>query len=211
MRRAALLLCLGLAWPLGAHAEAAPAEHYLAAHAPEVRAQLQRHGFAMLEESDATSRAKRTVGYVIFEKPPGEVYRMLAQTERQAEFRPEVTSIETVERGERGPTDEHRLKILFRRIAYRLRYELDPQELALRWSLDPRFDNALQRVDGFWELHPMGDGRTLGRSGTQVDLGPALPKSLQDWVTRKNLPAQLGRVRAWVNDGDLEAKRRKKR
>ncbi len=38
------------------------------------------------------------LGFVLFEKPLAQVYDLLSQTERQAEFRPEVTRIETVDR-----------------------------------------------------------------------------------------------------------------
>ena len=45
----------------------------------------------------------------------------------------------------------------------------------------------------------MKNGATLGRSGTSVDVGPAVPAFLQDWISRKNLPRTMERVRLWVN------------
>ena len=53
--------------------------------------------------------------YVIFDMPIERVYKLLSQSARQVEFRPELTSIETIEYLPRGPVDEQRLKILFRR------------------------------------------------------------------------------------------------
>ena len=47
----------------------------------------------------------------------------------------------------------------------------------------------------------MEDGRTLGRSGTSVDVGSAVPAFLQDWLTRKKLPQTMERVRLWVDSG----------
>ena len=52
--------------------------------------------------------------YVIFDQPIDRVYPLLAQSARQVEFRPELTSIETIEMGPLGPIDEQRLRILFR-------------------------------------------------------------------------------------------------
>ena len=45
----------------------------------------------------------------------------------------------------------------------------------------------------------MAGDRTLGRFGTTVDAGPNIPRFLQNWITRKNLPKQMQRVRAWVD------------
>ena len=39
-------------------------------------------------------------------------------------------------------------------------------------------------------------------SGTSVDVGPAVPAMLQDWITRKNVPETMKRVQRWVeSDG----------
>jgi len=140
-----------------------------------------------------------TVAYVIFDHPRERVYELLAQTERQIEFRPELTSITRFRMGSTGPIDEQRLKIMFQRYAYRLQFTLDPERHRIEWTLDQSFDNDLKRVRGFWHLYPLGDGRTLGRSGASVDVGPRVPVFLQDWITRKKVPGSMARVRKWVD------------
>jgi len=137
--------------------------------------------------------------YVIFEPPIDRVYPLLAQSDRQIEFRPELRSIETIEMGPHGPIDEQRLRILFRTYIFRLEYRLHPEQRRIEWLLDERFDNDLARLAGYWELFEMADGRTLGRSGTSVDVGPAVPAFLQDWISRKNLPVTMKRVQRWVD------------
>ena len=93
------------------------------------------------------------------------------------------------------------LKILFQRYVYRIEYRLFPGRRRIEWHLDERFDNDLDKMSGYWELYEMPDGRTLGRSGTSVDVGPSVPAFLQDWITRKNLPRTMDRVRLWVDSG----------
>jgi len=139
--------------------------------------------------------------YVIFADPIDRVYDLLSQSERQVEFRPELTNIEMVAMSEHGPVDEQRLKILFQRFVYYIRYRLDRSQYRIEWHLDHGYENDLDQVDGFWQLYEMEDGRTLGRSGTSVDVGPAVPAFLQDWLTRKNLPQIMQRVRLWVDSG----------
>jgi hypothetical protein len=137
--------------------------------------------------------------YVLFGQPIDRVYALLTQSARQVEFRPELMSIETIEMGPHGPIDEQRLRILFRTYVFRLEYRLFPEQRRIEWSLDQRFDNDLGRVSGYWELFAMADGRTLGRSGTSVDVGPAVPAFLQDWITRKKLPNAMKGVQRWVD------------
>jgi hypothetical protein len=139
--------------------------------------------------------------YVIFADPPEKVFGLLSQSARQIEFRPELTSIEMVEMSEQGPVDEQRLKILFQRFVYYIQYRIDRANHRIEWRLDHRYESDLDQLDGFWELYAMEDGRTLGRSGTSVDVGGAVPAFLQDWLTRKNLPQTMERVRLWVDSG----------
>jgi len=141
------------------------------------------------------------LAFVIFEVPPEDAYRLLAATSRHIEFRPELRGIETVARGEAGPIDEHRLRVLFLDVSYWVRYRMDPTRTAMQWGLDPGHPNDLERADGFWELYPLAGGRTLARFGATVDVGRALPRFLQSWVTRKNLPRTIDRARRWVDSG----------
>ena len=56
-------------------------------------------------------------------------------------------------------------------------------------------------MTGFWEFYPTEDGGTLGRAGNSISVGARVPAFLQDWITRKNLPKTMNRVRRWVNSG----------
>lgn len=177
------------------------AETILANQPVDLVARLMEENVIVLQEitEEGAHRGAIVSSYVIFEKPVERVYMMLAQSARQIEYRPELQSIETIEWGPDGPIDEQRLKILFRRYVYRLKYHLAPEERRIEWVLDERFDNDFARVFGYWELYEMTSGRTLGRSGTSIDAGPSIPTFLQDWVTRKNIPRAMKRVRRWVN------------
>jgi hypothetical protein len=177
------------------------AEDLLAAQPRDLVDRLMADRVLVLQEVEQKGPLRGGIisSYVIFDPPIEKVYRLLAQSSRQAEFRPEMASIETVETRPEGPIDEQRIKILFRTFVYRLAYRLRPEVRRIEWALDERFDNDLAHVSGFWSLYAMQDGRTLGRSGTRVDVGPAVPAVLQDWITRKNVPTTMLRVREWVN------------
>jgi hypothetical protein len=69
----------------------------------------------------------------------------------------------------------------------------------LSWDLDPSFDNDLQRMQGFWELYELGEGRTLGRFGSTVDVGRAVPRMVQDALSRKTVLRTVENTRQWVD------------
>ena len=190
------------------HFEAQPpavsaAQRVLASQpAPMVTRLMSERVVVVADDHDPRAATREIItSYVIFDSPIEHTYAMLSRSDRQVEFRPELTSIETIESTPEGPVDEHRLKILFSRYVYRIAYRLDPAANRIEWKLDHRFENDLDEVYGFWELYEMPDGRTLGRSGTSVDVGPQVPAFLQDWMTRKNLPTTMERVRLWVDSG----------
>ncbi len=216
------LLALGAAAPHGARAEAPAAAEAHAAVAPQAvkttavmgsaapRAEVVLTGYAAqalerlrkkgLVMLDGTQNEHPIAALVIFKQPREKTFRLLAQSERQNEYRPEITSIRTIERRPEGPLDEHQLKIMFVKVAYRLQFLLDYEARSLRWTLDPQFDNGLEHVAGVWELYEYSDAQqTLGRFGTAVRVGKGLPRWLQDSVSRSKVPDTLEATRRWVD------------
>jgi hypothetical protein len=139
--------------------------------------------------------------YVVFEQPAARAFELLADTARQGEYREEIDRLETVARLPDGCIDEHAIRILFVELVYRLRYHVDPVARRIAWQLDATFENPLGGIDGFWEIYELGPSRSLGRFGTSVDVGSALPAWLEEAVTRKNLPNTLEGCRRWVDAG----------
>jgi hypothetical protein len=136
---------------------------------------------------------------VIFEQPLARTLSLLSETARQVEFRKDLKGVETLEVYEDGTLDRQRMKIMFIKMVYHLRYRIDPERRRIAWELDLSYENDARRLEGFWELHEMDENRTLARFGTLVDIGPALPGFLQDYATRKNVPKSVDQARRWVN------------
>ena len=176
-----------------------PAEPYLRAISPDLLPRLERERFLMLP-SDATAPGLAQ-GLVVFSQPYALVWRLLAQTERQREYRKELTELTNVERFANGVVDRHRISVLFVHLSYHLRYELDPSAWHIEWSLAPNYENDIQQISGAWDLFDLGGDRTLGRLGSAVRVGTALPRSMQDAITRNKVPETLDNVRRWVDSG----------
>ena len=176
-----------------------PGAPYLRAISPDLLPRLERERLVMLP-SDASAPGVAQ-GLVVFSQPYALVWRLLTQTERQREYRPELTEITNVERFENGVVDRHRISVLFVRLTYYLRYELDPAAWHIEWSLAPNYENGVQQISGTWDLFDLGGGRTLGRLGSTVRVGAVLPRSLQEAITRNKLSETLDNVRQWVDSG----------
>jgi hypothetical protein len=203
--RSLVLLLAAAALPAGADpprpsAPPETAEAVLARYSPVVVARLQTDRIALLGPGETDGVPDSFVqALVIFSQPRRRTLRLLSQTARQAEFRPELREVETIEWGDATALDEHRMAIMFMKIDYRLRTHFDFERGRIWWELDPSFDNDLEHVEGFWELYALGRGETLGRFGTRVQVGATLPVWLQDYATRKNVPQTMEHVRHWVD------------
>jgi len=191
-----------LALSLPAHADPArpaSAEELLARQPPEVVSHLEKDKVVILASEPGPGGGPWVKALAIFERPRDQVMQLIAQSKRQIEYRPEINSIETIERFPNGTIDEQRLRIMFVSLTYRLREQIDYEQGRAWWGLDERFDNDLQRLDGYWDFYALGPDRTLGSFGTVVNIGPALPAFIQDIATRKNVPQTVDRTRRWVD------------
>ena len=174
----------------------------LANEPPDLVERLEKNKVVVLEDmQEDRGGTGFMVVYVIFDKPPVEVLELVSQSWRQVEFRPELQSAEVIEKGEYRRIDEHRIKIMFTTITYRLVYQQDPSTGRIEWSLDPDFENGLSRLDGFWEIWELGKDRTLGRFGSLVDVGPLVPAFVQERLARKTALQAIKNCRSWVNSG----------
>ena len=193
---ALLAFCAG-----SVHAQSEPpasAEDVLSRQPAGMRERLE-HQKVVILTPEAGNADHWVKALAIFERSRDEVMHLIAQSTRQIEYRPEITAISTVEHFPHGTVDEHQLRILFVKLTYRLRAQIDYAKGRAWWSLDERFANDLARLDGYWEFYELGPSRTLGAFGTVVDIGPALPGFLQDLATRKNVPQTVDHTRRWVD------------
>jgi hypothetical protein len=196
--RLALLLMLPLL--LGAGTDG---ESLLATEPAELVARLRDSGLVVLEDVAGSGADSFVVAYVLFDRPRPQAIALVTDPARQTEWRPDLTSVETLERVPDGRIDEVRMRILFRELTYRVRYRRDPGNGRIEWKLDPRFDNDLRRFEGFWEFFELPDGRSLGRFGTRVDAGAMVPAFMQRDLTRRSVVQTLENCRLWVDsDGN---------
>ena len=176
----------------------------LASQPPELVDRLHRERFVLLhgpaaEEDPAPAGWIR--GLVLFARPKSEVLHLLIQSTRQNEYRPELREIRLVEEQRDRHTIAYRMRMMLMTIEYRAIHRWSFETGEVWWELDPDADNDLARLEGRWKVYALDDGTSLGRFGTRIDVGPALPAFLQDLATRQKLPEAMHNIRRWVDSG----------
>jgi len=146
------------------------------------------------EESTSDAFIKAAM---IVNQPIDKVYTLMAQDARQAEYVPYLDKVVQVQTYSDGDNIEEHLKILFIRLVFRVRWYHYPQKYLLQWNLAPEFKNDLKRLEGFWQFYYIDDNRTLCRYGTISETGFGIPKSVQDFLTRRDLPEALNNQKLW--------------
>jgi hypothetical protein len=134
-----------------------------------------------------------------FDQPIDKVWALIIATERQDEYLPGLIKSILVKRDATQDWVDYSGKALFIKLNYRTHHRYDPEHYSMEWSLDPTVKHDLNHLEGFWRLYAMPDGRTLARYGTKVIPSSFLPESVQDFLTRRNLPENLAAVRMWIN------------
>lgn len=155
----------------------------------------------ILDKDQSTGKeAQRFIqAAIIFDQPVDTVWKLFRQTERQAQYLPHLYKAVKVE--DQGISDkvDFLLKFSLIKIDYRVQHNFDPANYYFYWSLDPGHKNDLKRLEGYWKLFKIDDSRTLARYGTIVNTSGLIPKSIQEYLTRKDLPQSLEAVKKYIN------------
>ena len=178
------------------------ADDLLAVQPPRVVERFFREGLVMLASAPRDTmagRVRQIEALVLFDRRPEEVLALLVQTERQAEYQPDLESSITLARLDDGNLDEHTVHFAFRPFVYHVRHHWDRESGRLWWELDESHENDVLQLEGAWHLHPLDDGRTLGRYVTRVDAGRVIPAFVQDLVGPRMVAAALERARLWID------------
>jgi len=176
----------GLGWPV------------LASHRAPVVAALHEKKIVVLPAELGDEGFVR--GMVIFDQPRDTVMTLLTDYPRQNEFQSDLVGFDVISPLDDGVIAEHRIRILFRNLSYRVVHRHDHETHRIFWSLDPQFKNDLRAMDGYWELHVLEAQRTLGVFGTKIIPGGAVPSGFATRVTRLKVPENMERMREWVNE-----------
>ena len=136
---------------------------------------------------------------MIFDVNIAEAFRIIKETDKQCEFLNNCDEAILIERTDTHDIIEFRVKILAWELKYRVKHRWDNKKFRMWWTLDPSFNNDLKHLEGFWQLFYIDDTHTLGRYGTKLIVKEFIPKSVQEALTKRDLPTVLEQFRKRVN------------
>ena len=185
-RIAAALFALALFAPAVA---ASGAEAEGGALTREDVARLERGEVLLRNQVDKDAKGRgRGRAIVLIRRPPAAVWTVLTDYEKHTEFMPGVVRSKVYSRADRTVGVAYTLKVLLKSIRYHCLCTAAPDQRAIRWTLDKSRKNDIAGTTGCWEIRPHGDGGSIAIYSLAVDTGMSVPRFVQNFLTRRDLP-----------------------
>lgn len=146
----------------------------------------------LLVTSERKSDRARAQAIGLVDAPPDVVWDVITDYDGYREFMP-MTVESRVERVDGNAVDLFmELKVLVKRIRYRIRLVLDPAARTVDWE---KIDGDLKGNDGSWRLAAYESGRTLATYSVRLEIGFFVPAVIADRLTKGSFPALFKAVR----------------
>ncbi|MBI5524876.1 MAG: hypothetical protein HY897_00930 [Deltaproteobacteria bacterium] len=175
---------------------------YLAGLDPKLRKTLEKEGHVLFGEQSET-KGGTYAGYIravaLFKGSKEQVYKLIAQPVRQPTYLPRLTGAKSVDKPANGEPIEFRVKVMWARMKFFTRHWFYPEYSRVEWALDKNHKNDIALQEGYWQLYQVKPDLTVGKYGTKVDTGVAVPQFVQDFLARQDIPKALTAFRAFID------------
>lgn len=150
-------------------------------------------------EPEAGRKTTEVVASGILPQRPADVWATLLDFAAWSRWMP--NSADATMRERRG--DEvwlsRRIDVLWTSVRYGVVWTLAPALGLARWRLDPSVPHDIADTRGYWQLTPLEGGRaTLVRYQAAIDSGRAVPRLVEETLTRRSLPGMVSGLREEV-------------
>jgi ribosome-associated toxin RatA of RatAB toxin-antitoxin module len=175
-----------------------------ALYAPDEWQALEEGSILLLREDEIHARGDSEANHENFASgliahSPRRVWTVLTDFEKWPSFMPHITGTQVTRTSGTRTWVHQTFRIVFLGMQHTTIYQLDPHFGRLSWSLDPTQRHDLKSSQGRWSLIRANDGQqTLVRYGTAVDAGRAVPKFVEDMLTRRSLSSLIINLRSEV-------------
>lgn len=146
--------------------------------------------------------AGRGLGAIVIDRPVADVWATVSRYEDKAEYQPRLNKVEVLDRKPGLLRVRMEVDATITTARYTGLFRLDAEEHTITWTLDTSApDNTVAAIEGGYRLFEVAPGRTLLVYRTFVDSGRAVPRFIQDYMTRKSLPNLLSSIKKRVESG----------
>lgn len=165
--------------------------------------------FVSSSEKDADG-AQVGIGWAIgvINAKPEAVWPVLDNFADYPEYMPRVDSVERYEI--KGDAEHfgltYTLGILFTKQIYHIKQRNDKAAMEITWQKDPDKTDDFTKNDGHWILRAHGEGKTLALYSIDVRIKSIIPKGVQNFLMKRDLPDVVDALKQRVESGGKYSK-----
>ena len=159
----------------------------------------------LLLKSDTATNGESVAGtglaMALINAPVDAVWGYLIDYASQPEYMPRILTAESypVEGDETGI--KQTVKVAWKTIVYHIRQTVDEEKHLLRWRLDHEKENNIAETVGSWQLLPHEEEKTIAVYSLNVDSGMRIPKFLENYLMRRDLPGLIEALKLRAESG----------
>lgn len=144
----------------------------------------------------------RGIGAIVVDRPLADVWAVVSHYEDKAEYQPRVEKVWVLEKQPDHLKVRMQINASVTTARYTADFQLDHEAHTVRWRLDKNApDNTIKDCDGGYQLAEVEPGKTLVVYQGWVDSGRAVPRFIQEYMTRRSIPNLLRAVKKRVESG----------
>jgi hypothetical protein len=168
---------------------------------PEQVERVRQDEIVILDRPETVEGRQMITAAFVFNQDIDTVWTLMTSGWRQEEYLPNLKRSQLIKKWNGGDILEMTVEIMGVSIQYRVLGKRDKSKYHSSWTLDPGFDNDMKEVSGFFQFYWIDAGHTLARYGSWVEVGIWIPRTVQEYMTKKNLPEALGAQKKFVDSG----------
>ena len=147
-------------------------------------------------------RERRIQTAFLIHQPIDRCWELFQLPERQYEFTSRLDHSTLVSEDPNRKIVHFGVNVLFLKIQYQVEHIFHHETYRIDTRLDPEYENDLKELEGIWRLYQIDEHTTLVRHSSVLRISSAIPRSLQNYLAKKEIPSTLEEWRLWIeSDG----------
>jgi ribosome-associated toxin RatA of RatAB toxin-antitoxin module len=182
----------------------APAAQPVAGLSPKEMESLNKGEVVVQTEVYTNAEGKRAAkgkAFAVVNAPPEQLWATITDYPKFSEFMPRLKRITVLQKGEGTLKVRQEVSVPLNTVSYTLDLKFIADARRMEWTIDKAAKNDIQDTFGSWEFVAYGEGKSLIRYTIAVDTGLFVPKFLEDYLVKKDLPEVLAAFRRRTESG----------
>lgn len=173
---------------------------------------MEKGGVVVKTDTYPTGDGTRGAGitaYCVINKPPDAAWAVMLNYHKFDEFMPRLERIEVLEKTKHTMKITETVRVPLGAISYTLDLIFKPTQRTVSWALDKSRKHDIADTFGAWEFLSYSQGKTILRYTSTLDSGLFVPRFLEDFLIRNDVPDVLLSLKRRIeSDGTWKKKER---